>query len=109
MSIVITTTTEETFSRFFFYISYKNSVLLLSCGVAGSPATHQCCEQVYIDTEDIIFQVTCQGQVIAGVVAKTKKQAKYAARQVKVTYEELTPIITIQVSTENNKKCTSKY
>ncbi|XP_056424495.1 xanthine dehydrogenase/oxidase isoform X4 [Hyla sarda] len=40
--------------------------------------------------------VTCVGQVIGAVVADTQEHAQCAAKSVKVTYEELEPIITIQ-------------
>jgi len=44
------------------------------------------------------LQVTCQGQVIGALLAQTKCQAQRAAKAVKVTYEELEPIITIAVN-----------
>jgi len=43
------------------------------------------------------LQVTCQGQVIGAILAETKRQAQRAAKAVKVTYQELEPIITIAV------------
>ena len=45
-----------------------------------------------------VFQVTCAGQVIGGIVAETQAQAQRAAKMVKVTYEELPRIITIEVN-----------
>jgi len=42
--------------------------------------------------------VTCQGQVIGAILADTKSQAQRAAKTVKVTYEELEPIITLPVN-----------
>ncbi|XP_018423843.1 PREDICTED: xanthine dehydrogenase/oxidase [Nanorana parkeri] len=46
-----------------------------------------------IFSEDL---VTCVGHVIGAVVADTREHAQQAAKAVKVTYEELEPIITIQ-------------
>ncbi|MEE6525417.1 hypothetical protein FKM82_025402, partial [Ascaphus truei] len=40
--------------------------------------------------------VTCVGHIIGGVVADTKENAQRAAKAVTISYEELTPIITIQ-------------
>ncbi|XP_073484392.1 xanthine dehydrogenase/oxidase isoform X1 [Aquarana catesbeiana] len=40
--------------------------------------------------------VTCVGHVIGAVVSDTQEHAQQAAKAVKVTYEELEPIITIQ-------------
>ena len=45
----------------------------------------------------LVQQVLCQGQIIGAVVAETQVQAQRAAKCVKVEYEELEPIITIQV------------
>ena len=44
-----------------------------------------------------VIQVTCQGHIIGGILAETKTQAQRAAKAVKVTYEDLEPIITIDV------------
>ncbi len=44
-----------------------------------------------------LFQVTCVGQVIGLVVADNKAIAQLAAKLVKVDYEELPAIITIEV------------
>uniref|UniRef100_A0A4W3HJP4 Xanthine dehydrogenase n=1 Tax=Callorhinchus milii TaxID=7868 RepID=A0A4W3HJP4_CALMI len=41
--------------------------------------------------------VTCVGHIIGAVVADTQHHAQMAAKAIKVTYEELKPIITIQV------------
>ena len=43
-------------------------------------------------------QVTCEGQVIGAIVAETQTEAQRAAKAVKVQYEELEPIITIEVT-----------
>ncbi|XP_040286533.1 xanthine dehydrogenase/oxidase isoform X1 [Bufo bufo] len=40
--------------------------------------------------------VTCVGHIIGAVVADTQEHAQHAAKAVKITYEELEPIITIQ-------------
>ncbi|KAM4772306.1 xanthine dehydrogenase/oxidase [Rhinophrynus dorsalis] len=44
--------------------------------------------------------VTCVGHVIGAVVADTQEHAQRAAKLVKVSYEELSPIITIQEAIE---------
>ena len=41
--------------------------------------------------------MTCAGQVIGGIVAETQAQAQKAAQLVRVTYEDLPRIITIEV------------
>ena len=43
------------------------------------------------------FQVLCEGQVIGAIIAETQVQAQNAAKAVKVTYEELPAIVTIEV------------
>lgn len=43
-------------------------------------------------------QVTCVGHIIGAVVADTQLHAQRAAKAVRIQYEELQPIITIQVS-----------
>ncbi|XP_064600707.1 xanthine dehydrogenase/oxidase-like [Liolophura sinensis] len=48
-------------------------------------------EQLFADQK-----VTCQGQVIAGILADTQLHAQRAARAVFIEYEELEPIITIK-------------
>lgn len=47
-------------------------------------------------------EVTCHGQIIGAIVAKTKLQAQRAARKVKVEYEELPLILTIEEALEAN-------
>lgn len=44
------------------------------------------------------LQVTCVGHIIGLVVADTQLHAQRAAKAVSIQYEELHPIITIQVS-----------
>ncbi|XP_041638284.1 xanthine dehydrogenase/oxidase-like [Cheilinus undulatus] len=44
-------------------------------------------------------QVTCVGHIIGAVVADTQLHAQRAAKAVRVQYEELQPIVTIQVRT----------
>ncbi|KAL3045459.1 hypothetical protein OYC64_013683 [Pagothenia borchgrevinki] len=46
-------------------------------------------------------QVTCVGHIIGAVVAETQLEAQRAAKAVKVQYEELKPIITIQEAIAN--------
>lgn len=43
------------------------------------------------------LQVTCVGHIIGAVVADTQLHAQRAAKAVRIQYEELQPIITIQV------------
>ena len=43
--------------------------------------------------------MTCVGQVIGAVVAETQAQAQRAAKMVKISYEELPRILTIEVIT----------
>lgn len=43
------------------------------------------------------LQVTCVGHIIGAVVADTQLHAQRAAKAVKIQYEELKPIVTIQV------------
>jgi len=45
-----------------------------------------------------LCQVTCQGHIIGAILAETKDQAQRATKAVEVTYEDLEPIITIEVS-----------
>ena len=59
-----------------------------------------CCERlIFIESAHFFlsYQVLCQGQIIGAIVAETQVQAQRAAKCVKVQYEELEPIITIQV------------
>ena len=51
-----------------------------------------------VQTLYVLLQVTCEGHVIGGILAETKAQAQRAAKAVKVTYKDLEPIITIEVS-----------
>ncbi|XP_054835162.1 xanthine dehydrogenase/oxidase isoform X1 [Eublepharis macularius] len=44
--------------------------------------------------------VTCVGHIIGGIVADTQEHSRRAARAVKIIYEELTPIVTIQEAIE---------
>lgn len=46
----------------------------------------------------LCLQVTCVGHIIGMVVADTQLHAQRAAKAVSIQYEELQPIITIQVS-----------
>ena len=41
--------------------------------------------------------MTCQGQVIVGIVAVSKSVAQEAVKAVQVTYEDLPHLITIEV------------
>lgn len=48
----------------------------------------------------LFSQVTCVGHIIGAVVADSQLHAQRAAKAVKIQYEELKPIITIQVRPE---------
>ena len=54
-------------------------------------------DEFFIHFYCCLFQVTCVGQVIGAVLADTQFHAQLAAKAVKVQYEELKPIITIEV------------
>ncbi|KAM8905353.1 xanthine dehydrogenase/oxidase isoform 2-T2 [Spinachia spinachia] len=66
---------------------------VFAADVPGSNATGP----VYSD-ETVLAdqQVTCVGHIIGAVVADTQLQAQRAARAVRVQYEELQPVVTIQ-------------
>ncbi|KAM9316879.1 xanthine dehydrogenase/oxidase [Gastrophryne carolinensis] len=66
--------------------------LLFAKDVPGSNITGLRGDET-IFAEDL---VTCVGHVIGAAVAQTQEQAQRAAKAVKVAYEELEPIITIQ-------------
>uniref|UniRef100_A0A8D0HBB7 Xanthine dehydrogenase/oxidase n=1 Tax=Sphenodon punctatus TaxID=8508 RepID=A0A8D0HBB7_SPHPU len=44
--------------------------------------------------------VTCVGHIIGGILADTQEHSRRAAKAVKITYEDLTPIVTIQEAIE---------
>ena len=46
------------------------------------------------------LQVTCVGHIIGAIVADTQLHAQRAAKAVRVQYEELQPVVTIQVRQE---------
>jgi len=48
----------------------------------------------------LLFQVTAHGQVIGAVIADSQKHAQLAAKKVRVEYENLPALITIQASFE---------
>uniref|UniRef100_A0A8C5T0H0 xanthine dehydrogenase n=1 Tax=Laticauda laticaudata TaxID=8630 RepID=A0A8C5T0H0_LATLA len=52
-----------------------------------------------ICNDETIF-VTCVGHIIGAVLADTQEHSRRAAKAVKILYEELTPIITIQEAIE---------
>lgn len=45
----------------------------------------------------VLLQVTCVGHIIGAVVADTQLHAQRAAKAVRIQYEELQPVVTIQV------------
>uniref|UniRef100_A0AAY4DHY6 FAD-binding PCMH-type domain-containing protein n=1 Tax=Denticeps clupeoides TaxID=299321 RepID=A0AAY4DHY6_9TELE len=53
--------------------------------------------------------VTCVGHIVGAVVADTQAHAQRAAKVVKITYDELKPIISIQVSTAVFMKSVELY
>ncbi len=52
----------------------------------------------------MLLQVSCVGQVIGVIVADDRDIAKRAAKLVKVDYEELPAIITIEVRVDTNRE-----
>jgi len=46
----------------------------------------------------LFYQVLCVGQIIGGVLAETRELANKASSMVKVEYEEMPAIFTIEVS-----------
>ena len=48
-------------------------------------------------TFPVSLQVTCVGHIIGAVVADTQIHAQRAAKAVRIKYEELEPVVTIQV------------
>ena len=48
----------------------------------------------------LFYQVLCVGQIIGGVLAETRELANEASSMVKVEYEEMPAIFTIEVSIE---------
>lgn len=55
-----------------------------------------------LNTSEYHFQVTCVGDAIGAVIAETKHAAVKAAKAVKIEYENLPPIITIEVRFDKN-------
>ncbi|XP_053162879.1 xanthine dehydrogenase/oxidase isoform X2 [Hemicordylus capensis] len=56
-----------------------------------------------INNDETVFAkdtVTCVGHIIGGVLADTQEHSRRAARAVKITYEDLVPIVTIQEAIE---------
>lgn len=64
------------------------SVSLTNQAVASQPG---------LTMRSLSLQVTCVGQIIGAVLANTQLHAQRAAKAVKIHYEELRPIVTIQV------------
>lgn len=55
------------------------------------------------------LQVTCVGHIIGAVVADTQLHAQRAAKAVRIEYEELQPIVTIQVREEVLQRLKNKH
>ncbi|XP_061897581.1 xanthine dehydrogenase/oxidase isoform X2 [Entelurus aequoreus] len=67
------------------------------CLFAGDiPGSNTCGTIVHDETVFADRQVTCVGHIIGAVVADTQLHAQRAAKAVKIHYEELQPIVTIQ-------------
>ena len=49
----------------------------------------------------MLQEVLCHGQTIGAIAAETREIAQKAAALVEVTYENLTPILTIEVIIDN--------
>uniref|UniRef100_A0A8C8SUX6 Xanthine dehydrogenase/oxidase n=1 Tax=Pelusios castaneus TaxID=367368 RepID=A0A8C8SUX6_9SAUR len=52
-----------------------------------------------VASDETVFadgKVTCVGHIIGGVVADTQEHSRRAAKAIKIKYEDLTPIVTIQ-------------
>nr|XP_060610128.1 xanthine dehydrogenase/oxidase [Anolis sagrei ordinatus] len=84
----VDTTETQNVPGFFCFISEKD--------VPGSNITG-------IANDETIFAkdtVTCVGHIIGGVLADTQEHSRRAARAVKITYEDLTPIVTIEEAIE---------
>uniref|UniRef100_A0A803TZB0 Xanthine dehydrogenase n=1 Tax=Anolis carolinensis TaxID=28377 RepID=A0A803TZB0_ANOCA len=84
----VDTTEAQNVPGFFCFISEKD--------VPGSNITG-------IANDETIFAkdtVTCVGHIIGGVLADTQEHSRRAARAVKITYEDLTPIVTIEEAIE---------
>uniref|UniRef100_A0A8C2FD45 Aldehyde oxidase 5 n=1 Tax=Cyprinus carpio TaxID=7962 RepID=A0A8C2FD45_CYPCA len=84
-------------------ISIDASVALAMSGVVtfisakDVPGILQCC---VLSVSPL--QVICVGQIIGAIVAETREQAKRAAEQVDITYEDIQPVFfTIEVSVNN--------
>ncbi|NXY85208.1 AOXB oxidase, partial [Alcedo cyanopectus] len=60
-------------------------------------------EEAYAEDE-----VICVGQIICAVVAKTLTQAKCGAEKVKIVYEDLEPILTIEDAIKHNSYITEE-
>ncbi|XP_061745952.1 xanthine dehydrogenase/oxidase isoform X2 [Nerophis ophidion] len=69
----------------------------VGCVFAGDiPGSNTCGTVVQDETVFADRQVTCVGHIIGAVVADTQLHAQRAAKAVKIHYEELQPIITMQ-------------
>ncbi|NWX40767.1 AOXB oxidase, partial [Steatornis caripensis] len=60
-------------------------------------------EQAYAEDK-----VICVGQIICAVVAESLTQAKFGAEKVKIVYEDLEPILTIEDAIEHNSYITEE-
>ncbi|XP_035266263.1 aldehyde oxidase 5 [Anguilla anguilla] len=79
-------------------ISVDESEALSMPGVVAYVSAHDVPGQnqrLWFDTVEELFadeEVICVGQVIGAIVAETREQAKRAAKSVRVTYEDLSPV-----------------
>ncbi|XP_048257190.1 xanthine dehydrogenase/oxidase-like [Haliotis rufescens] len=74
------------------FVSFKDIPALTTFGVASQD------EMEIFASKEVIFQ----GQIIACILGETQIEAQRAAKTVKVEYEDLTPIITIEQAIQEN-------
>ncbi|XP_061780151.1 xanthine dehydrogenase/oxidase [Nerophis lumbriciformis] len=75
----------------------EQSAGFVCCVFAGDiPGSNTCGSIVPDETVFADRQVTCVGHIIGAVVADTQLHAQRAAKAIKIHYEELQPIVTIQ-------------
>ncbi|KAH0622641.1 hypothetical protein JD844_025123 [Phrynosoma platyrhinos] len=68
----------------------------LSAAKQASGEAVYCDDIPHYENELYLTLVTCVGHIIGGILADTQEHSRRAARAVKITYEDLTPIVTIE-------------
>ncbi|XP_025071860.1 xanthine dehydrogenase/oxidase isoform X3 [Alligator sinensis] len=86
--ISVDTTETQSVPGFVYFISAKDIPGSNVTGIAND-------ETVFADDT-----VTCVGHIIGGVLADTQEHSRKAAKAVKIKYEDLTPIVTIEEAIE---------